>query len=211
MFSITYWHIASFCRYCQCFNAARICNDLCRCTSCSNTDSNQSGRSEAVKIILDRNPAAFDSKFLSVSFFSIALFILFKAKAVFLYNVQHDPRAQAAAHKSGCKCRKSMCLKKYCECFEASVPCGSTCICVECGNTEIDRQRLAMKSSSSVLVVPSKAPRYAGTAFLILFKSSSSYSKFIAYHNTSNNFLGLTVQVTPSVHPIRILCRLVHK
>ena len=34
---------------------------------CANTESNESGRSEAVKIILDRNPAAFDSKFLSVS------------------------------------------------------------------------------------------------------------------------------------------------
>ena len=55
------------CRYCQCFNAARVCNILCRCISCANTESNESGRSEAVKIILDRNPAAFDSKFLSVS------------------------------------------------------------------------------------------------------------------------------------------------
>ena len=33
-----------------------------------------------MKIILDRNPAAFDSKFLSVSFFSIALFIFLKLK-----------------------------------------------------------------------------------------------------------------------------------
>lgn len=55
--------------YCQCFNAARVCNSMCRCVMCSNTDSNESGRSEAVKIILDRNPAAFDSKFLSVSNF----------------------------------------------------------------------------------------------------------------------------------------------
>lgn len=40
---------------------------MCRCVMCANTDSNEGGRSEAVKIILDRNPAAFDSKFLSVS------------------------------------------------------------------------------------------------------------------------------------------------
>ena len=38
---------------------------------CANTDSNEAGRSEAVKIILDRNPAAFDSKFLSVSRLSV--------------------------------------------------------------------------------------------------------------------------------------------
>ena len=173
MTSITYRNIVPLCRYCQCFNAARICSDLCRCTSCSNTDSNQRGRSEAVKIILDRNPTAFDTKFLTVSLFSLARRRIFhslvgiRAKSVFFNNLQHDPRAQMPAHKSGCKCRKSMCLKKYCECFEASVPCGSTCICVECGNTDIDRHRLATKFSSNVLVVPPKAPRYSGTVFHI--------------------------------------------
>lgn len=37
-------------------------------------------------------------------------------------------------HVAGCHCKKSRCLKKYCECFEGSVFCGPNCKCVECQN-----------------------------------------------------------------------------
>lgn len=37
-------------------------------------------------------------------------------------------------HRVGCKCKKSMCLKKYCECFQNSIKCGMSCKCVNCGN-----------------------------------------------------------------------------
>lgn len=37
-------------------------------------------------------------------------------------------------HKKGCKCKRSKCLKKYCECFNAGVPCNETCKCEGCKN-----------------------------------------------------------------------------
>lgn len=37
-------------------------------------------------------------------------------------------------HMAGCHCKKTRCLKKYCECFEGSVYCGPNCKCVECQN-----------------------------------------------------------------------------
>lgn len=82
----------------------------------------------------------------------------------FLLSTQRDLQAQQPAHKSGCKCRKSMCLKKYCECFEASLPCSSTCTCVDCHNTINDMsrnaERLSLVENADMEVLPVQATRY---------------------------------------------------
>jgi hypothetical protein len=39
-------------------------------------------------------------------------------------------------HKRGCRCKRSKCLKKYCECFHAGARCNpDICQCDDCRNT----------------------------------------------------------------------------
>ena len=37
--------------------------------------------------------------------------------------------------KSGCTCKKTFCLKMYCECFSSNRSCGEDCACLSCKNS----------------------------------------------------------------------------
>lgn len=57
----------------------------------------------------------------------------------------NQPATEAAAHKS-CNCKKSKCLKLYCECFANNKFCGPSCACNGCSNlADHDNERLLAK------------------------------------------------------------------
>ena len=80
--------------YCECFAAERFCQG-CNCTDCYNTPEAGEIREKAIKDTRAKNSKAFKNRFV-------------------VKNAQGSEGAQKV-HSMGCKCKKSECLKKYCE------------------------------------------------------------------------------------------------
>ena len=98
--------------YCECFANGHFC-DGCNCVNCHNNVEFDADRSKAIKSCLERNPLAFKPK---------------------IGRGGDDNRT----HQKGCNCKRSGCLKNYCECYEARIPCTSRCKCIGCKNIEED-------------------------------------------------------------------------
>ena len=95
--------------YCECFHALKYCSE-CNCYDCENRPENDEAREAVIAAIKERNPDAFDSKMKSDA-------------------------SGVKQHNNGCHCKRSACLKKYCECFSLAIPCSIKCRCLRCQNT----------------------------------------------------------------------------
>lgn len=98
-----------------------MCGPYCNCTGCYNNINQSKVRSEAIETILEKQPEAFTSKYKALT------------------------SKEKLAHKKGCNCKKSYCLKKYCECFTAGILCTDQCRCEDCRNINPDLSEKSKK------------------------------------------------------------------
>ncbi|XWS19064.1 hypothetical protein CRYUN_Cryun32bG0099000 [Craigia yunnanensis] len=110
--------------YCECFAAGIYCVDSCACENCFNKPDYEDTVLDIREQIELRNPLAFAPAIVK--------------QANDSPNVVDDGNSMtpsSAKHKRGCKCKRSKCLKKYCECYRAKVGCSDGCRCEDCDNS----------------------------------------------------------------------------
>eukprot|EP01041_Mallomonas_annulata_P013852 gene13852-29482_t len=106
--------------YCECFRTKNFC-DGCYCFNCANLESNEKERHSSMREIARRNPKAFGLVEMLPQHMTLAHVI--------------TPEDKARSNMPGCSCKKSNCLKKYCECFNSNIKCTGRCRCGDCHNT----------------------------------------------------------------------------
>lgn len=105
-------------RYCECFTRMKFCNSLV--CSCKNCYNTKNHLKE-------RNEA--------IQMYMQKSPISFK-------------KINLCENSPACSCRKSFCLKKYCECYQAGMKCSLMCKCIECHNRTTDKKLFSVQGST---------------------------------------------------------------
>ncbi|KDP40217.1 hypothetical protein JCGZ_02215 [Jatropha curcas] len=108
--------------YCECFAAGVYCIEPCSCQECFNKPIHEDTVLATRKQIESRNPLAFAPK------------VIRSSESATEIGDEPSKTPASARHKRGCNCKKSSCLKKYCECYQGGVGCSINCRCEGCKN-----------------------------------------------------------------------------
>ncbi|CAK65085.1 unnamed protein product (macronuclear) [Paramecium tetraurelia] len=98
--------------YCSCFHNRRPCTNECKCNDCFNDGKHEDEVIKAVEQIKLKEQRAS----------------------------HHDLDSFDTKQVWGCKCKKTKCVKGYCECFIRGKKCTSHCQCTECENKRQPKQ-----------------------------------------------------------------------
>lgn len=112
-------------RYCDCFANGEFCNN-CNCNNCFNNLEHETERLKAIKVREGGGGAAISrhtdgSKLQLLLFFSQTC--LDRNPEAFKPKIGKGKQGESdRRHSKGCNCKRSGCLKNYCECYEVGPP-----------------------------------------------------------------------------------------
>ncbi|KAK1382828.1 hypothetical protein POM88_020563 [Heracleum sosnowskyi] len=110
---------------CDCFAAGYYCGQNCSCQGCFNRPEYQDTVLDTRQHIVSRDPLAFAPKILQ----QVATVTYER----FLQDI-NKLTPSSERNERGCNCKKSMCLKRYCQCYQSNVGCSDGCRCAGCKN-----------------------------------------------------------------------------
>ncbi|XP_051184571.1 protein tesmin/TSO1-like CXC 2 [Lolium perenne] len=172
--------------YCECFHAGVFCSEPCSCQGCLNKPGNMEIVLSTREQIESRNPLAFAPKVIRTSEPGQEL------------GEYTNKTPASARHKRGCNCKKSSCLKKYCECYQGGVGCSISCRCEGCKNAFGKREGVALLSVDEVKL------GYEENSALVKEEKNENDNQLVI-SQAANPAPAENVLTTPSVMNIRPL------
>ncbi|KAL6841535.1 hypothetical protein ACP4OV_028678 [Aristida adscensionis] len=107
--------------YCPCFTGGGYCSDKCGCLDCFNKNEYAETVQTTRKVLLSRQKRM-----------SLKINRRSEANAEAMEDAHHS--SSSTPPKRGCSCKKSSCLKKYCDCYQDGTGCSLFCRCEDCRN-----------------------------------------------------------------------------
>ncbi|CAI2361132.1 unnamed protein product [Moneuplotes crassus] len=123
-------------RYCDCFAAGKVCDELCTCKECRNLAENEDLEGFREEII-QKEPDAFVPKFYTSS---VSVHVESSSSR---FTEKHPENrsdfviGMEKVHRKGCRCKNSNCKLNYCECKKNGAKCTLQCQCLNCNNGKL--------------------------------------------------------------------------